>query len=208
MLPILSPVLGLLWLDHSYAIRGMGDYINTRLRPTVAQLANGPVGLLGWEDYLDDHERHHRVLRFVPLGTPIGILFAGLPIASLVYLTTHLEAVWGWGLWSLGALLTLAFVAMWMVLLLTPYGGGRSSASPTSGAVRAVPAVNTFGVSRSSTVLIPSPAFQHGWMSGMHRRVAQRSDAALISELECRGAGDEPAALGRTTTWPPTASSP
>jgi hypothetical protein len=48
ILPILGPVLGLLWLDHSWAIRGMGDYI-AGLAVRVNVEAAGDGTLLGWE---------------------------------------------------------------------------------------------------------------------------------------------------------------
>jgi hypothetical protein len=57
LIPVLSPVLGLLWLDHSYAIRTMGDYINDELKPAVMMAASVDTELLRWETYVDERER-------------------------------------------------------------------------------------------------------------------------------------------------------
>src|SRR6266487_2734697 len=53
LLPILSPVLGLLWLDHAHNIRNLGDYINATLRPLITG-AIGPGGeaALAWEAHV------------------------------------------------------------------------------------------------------------------------------------------------------------
>src|SRR5690348_16883190 len=58
ILPILSPVLGLLWLDHANNIRNIGDYINATLRPQIATAAGAPPGsVLAWEEHVDTYER-------------------------------------------------------------------------------------------------------------------------------------------------------
>ncbi len=130
ILPILNPVLGLLWLDHSFAIRGMGDYVERYLRPLVNRSAGASGQLLGWEGHLDEHEGDSKVLRFIPLGAPIAVLFAGVPAASLAFTLSTLDQVHEWLLWGLGAALTLAFVWMWGRLLFKPYASARSSAVP------------------------------------------------------------------------------
>lgn len=131
ILPVLNPVLGLLWLDHSFAIRGMGDYVERSLRPLVNQYAGASGQLLGWEGHLDEHEGDSKVLRFIPLGAPIAVLFAGVPVASLALTLTSLGQIHAWLLWGLGLALTLAFIWMWARLLFKPYASARSSAVPT-----------------------------------------------------------------------------
>ncbi len=120
ILPILGPVLGLLWLDHSYAIRGMGDYINDRLRPQVCDAA-GDQSLLGWEGYLDDFERRHKLLRFLPLGVPIVVLFAAIPTFALLRVVDVIGVDWRGAIWLVGLLLTVSYLTLLLLLLFAPY---------------------------------------------------------------------------------------
>ena len=127
LLPILSPVLGLRWLDHAHNIRNIGDYINESLRPLIAS-AVGPGGetVLAWEEHVDRYERRV-VLRFLPLGIPVLVLFAGVPIASLARTACDIGSAWQWLLWVAGALLTLCFLALWSRLILQPIVSARQS---------------------------------------------------------------------------------
>jgi hypothetical protein len=121
LLPILSPILGLLWLDHAHNIRNIGDYIGTTLRPAVNAAAGDTAGsLLGWEDYVDRYEQR-ALLRFLPLGVPVIVLFAGIPLASLIRTTVDLETAWQWATWAVGVLLTASFVLLWLRLLRLPF---------------------------------------------------------------------------------------
>jgi hypothetical protein len=128
LLPVLGPVLGLLWLDHSYAIRGIGDYINGYLRPEINELAAGDGRLLGWETFLDMHEKEHKLLRFLPLGLPISLIFAGVPALALGVAVSAVETVEGWALWGLGLALIFSFLTVWIRFLTIPWVGGRSTA--------------------------------------------------------------------------------
>jgi len=120
LLPILSPVLGLLWLDHAHNIRNIGDYINATLRPLITG-AIGPGGeaALAWEAHVDRYEQR-ALLRFVPLGVPVLVLFAAVPVASLAWTAGHIGSTWWWLLWVGGALLTLSFLVLWLRLILQP----------------------------------------------------------------------------------------
>jgi hypothetical protein len=128
LIPILSPVLGLLWLDHSFSIRNIGDYIKNNLSGSVNKYAGGEGTLLHWESFLDEHEKGHKLLRFLPLGVPIGLVFAGIPLVALARVVAEIDSGWGWLLWGLGAALTAAFVALWITFLAIPWLGGRSMA--------------------------------------------------------------------------------
>jgi hypothetical protein len=120
LLPIVSPVLGLLWLDHAHNIRNLGDYINATLRPLIVRtLGAGGDEALAWEAYVDRYERR-ALLRFVPLGVPVLVLFAGVPLASLARTVNHVTSAWQWLLWVSGALLTLGFITLWARLILQP----------------------------------------------------------------------------------------
>lgn len=120
LLPILSPILGLLWIDHAHNIRNIGDYIGTTLRPAVNAVAGDDTGsLLGWEDYVDRYEQRS-LLRFLPLGAPVIVLFAGIPLAALIRTTPDLGTVWQWCIWAAGALLTASFIVLLLRFLGLP----------------------------------------------------------------------------------------
>lgn len=125
LLPLLNPVLGLLWIDHSYAIRNMGDYINNELKPAVRQVAARDPELLRWETYLDEHERTNKLLRFLPLGAPILAIFGAVPLMALARAYTEVGIDPRGFLWALGCLLTFAFLGLWTGLLVKPYIQGR-----------------------------------------------------------------------------------
>jgi hypothetical protein len=120
LLPIISPVLGLLWLDHAHNIRNIGDYINLTLRPLIAR-SIGPGGedVLAWEEHVDRYERR-AFLRFVPLGVPVLVLFAGVPVASLARTVGSVGSGWQWFLWVVGISLTLCFLTLWLRLVVQP----------------------------------------------------------------------------------------
>jgi hypothetical protein len=81
IIPILSPMLGLLFLDHDAAIRNIGQFIQFRIKPRV-------FDILGSE--LPDYERFveqlelRRFERVSLLGIPIFVLFGILPFVALV----------------------------------------------------------------------------------------------------------------------------
>jgi len=118
ILPLLSPALGMLFVDHSYNIANLGQYINLKLRPLVAQ-AVGNAQVLGYEEFVRQYEQK-RILRFLPLGVPLTLLFAAPPFAALLF-TWRLTDRWLRALWVAGLLLFLAFIALWLVFLLAPY---------------------------------------------------------------------------------------
>ena len=125
LLPILSPVLGLLWLDHAHNIRNIGDYINTTLRPLMARPPRRRERrVLSWEEHVDLYERR-ALLRFVPLGVPVLVLFAAIPLVSLARTVGDIGSGWQWVLLGGGLLLTLSFLALWSRLILEPVLSAR-----------------------------------------------------------------------------------
>ena len=118
ILPLLSPALGMLFVDHSYNIANLGQYINLKLRPLVAQ-AVGNAQVLGYEEFVRQYEQK-RILRFLPLGVPLTLLFAAPPFAALLF-TWRLTDRWLRALWVAGLLLFIVFIALWLVFLLAPY---------------------------------------------------------------------------------------
>jgi hypothetical protein len=119
ILPLLSPALGMLFVDHSYNIANLGNYINERLRP-LAIAAAGDSRLLGYEEFVDKYEQN-KLLRFLPLGFPLMLLFAGFPCAALVFSAMKLEHAWAWALWAAGVLMVITYIALWTVFIIAPY---------------------------------------------------------------------------------------
>jgi hypothetical protein len=124
---VFSPVLGLLWLDHAHSIRNMGDYINQTLRPLVCALA-GDKRLLGWEEHVDQYEQR-KWLRLIPLGVPVLVLFAGVPVAALARTAGHLETAWDWLLWVAAVLLTGCFLVLCGRLMVLPLVTARAQSA-------------------------------------------------------------------------------
>jgi hypothetical protein len=118
VLPLVAPAFGLLFLDHAYNINNLGSYIGKRLRPLIVEVA-GTGGLLGYEDAIDQYEQH-RLLRFVPLGLPLTLMFSVLPLAALVFVIPSLDALWGWVVWSSGLVLVAIQSSLWLIFVLDP----------------------------------------------------------------------------------------
>jgi hypothetical protein len=75
--------------------------------------------VLAWEEHVDSYERR-AFLRFLPLGVPVLVVFAGVPIAALARTVGSIVSGWQWLLWAAGVALTLSFVMLWSRLILQP----------------------------------------------------------------------------------------
>jgi hypothetical protein len=118
LLPLLTPSLGLLVIDHATNIGNIGHYINTVLKPLL-QNAAGESRLLCYEEWVDRYEKK-TVRRLLPFGIPFVLLFNVVPVASLSYAATRIPDAWMWVLWSFGALMTAVQLAFWGAFLLPP----------------------------------------------------------------------------------------
>jgi hypothetical protein len=117
-LPLIAPSLGLLFIDHAYNINNIGSYIGARLRPIVTQAA-GHNDLLGYEAVIDKYEGN-RILRMLPLGLPLTLLFSGIPVAALVFVVPSLDAAWAWVVWAFGLSLVLLQTSLWALFMIDP----------------------------------------------------------------------------------------
>ena len=117
-LPIVAPSLGMLFIDHAYNINNLGSYIGARIRPLIVG-ASGEPSLLGYEDAMDTYEQR-RLLRFLPFGLPLTLLFSGIPIGCLVFVVPSLHASWSWLLWAFGIGLVTTQLVLWLLFLLRP----------------------------------------------------------------------------------------
>jgi hypothetical protein len=119
VLPLISPALGMLFVDHAFNISNLGSYIQEQLRPLVTH-AVGDQRVLGYEEFVRRYEQN-RLLRFLPFGLPLTLLFAGPPLGALVFTWSQLKATWALALWIAGLVLFVAFLALWLRFLLAPY---------------------------------------------------------------------------------------
>lgn len=120
LLPILSPALGLLFLDHAMNIKNIGNYIRLHLKKILASAA-GDTRLLAYEDFVSRYERR-AILRFLPFGLPLFLTFAAVPISCLTvtFKPVHLMGGMIWILWIAGLLMTLAYLTFWQIFLRLP----------------------------------------------------------------------------------------
>jgi hypothetical protein len=148
LLPILSPSLDMLYLDHAINIMNIGNYINNQLKPTLR--------LMRYEEVVRSHERR-RLLRVLPYGLPIFIIFAGVPIGSLIVTLsvllkepeTEMWMLGMWTLWSIGLILVLVYLSFWLYFMVLPYW---AQSNPRESSVCCLPLL--LAVFRSLTTLV------------------------------------------------------
>lgn len=127
LIPILAPCLGMLFVDHVYNIINIGSYIKETLAREL-NMATESSGLLGYEERIDEYERR-KLLRFLPVGVPLTLLFTLAPTGALIFSVPAMDQAWEWALWSFGVMLTLLYIGLWVSFLLLPYRrrGGKAS---------------------------------------------------------------------------------
>jgi hypothetical protein len=130
LLPILSPSIGMLYLDHAINIMNIGNYINDQLKPILR--------LMRYEEAVRSYEQR-RLLRVLPYGLPIFIIFAGVPIGSLIVTFPIIQerqatGTWMlmWMLWSIGLILVLVYLSFWLYFMVLPYLTQSSPREPSS----------------------------------------------------------------------------
>ena len=135
LLPIVTPSLGMLFLDHALTILRIGRYIDESIVPVVRECANR-LDLMSHEERI--YEKRRGIARSLVLfGIPLVLLFNAVPIAALIILPPHLFSGVAWLAWSVGLLLTITEVGLWIYFLGQPFRRGHRVATPrnTGGAV-------------------------------------------------------------------------
>jgi uncharacterized membrane protein YoaK (UPF0700 family) len=107
ILPILSPSLGMLYLDHAMNIARIGNFINDQFS-------------VGYEKVARSYEQQ-KLLRVLPYGLPIFIIFAGAPMGSLLVIFPSIVEPRIWILWSIGLILVILYLYFWILFMLLPY---------------------------------------------------------------------------------------
>jgi len=123
LVPVISAILGLIWIDHAANISNLGDFINQHLMPALKKEA-AMDSLPDYEDVVRLYERRRTaVLRL--FGLPPFLVFVLTPVVAM--LIAFDAARHGWLFWSLFGLdiaLLLVFIAYWAPFL----GGPRQRA--------------------------------------------------------------------------------
>jgi hypothetical protein len=82
VIPVLCPMLGMIYIDHVINIGHIGRFIQNVIKPQLAHTVS-LKDLPDYEVYVRTLESR-RVLRIFVLGIPILLMFAGVPLAALV----------------------------------------------------------------------------------------------------------------------------
>ena len=82
LIPIISSLLGMRYVDHAINIDNLGRFIQREVKPQLAS-ALGVDRLVDYEVFAESFADRTN-LRLFLLGLPIGLLFAGVPLAALV----------------------------------------------------------------------------------------------------------------------------
>lgn len=82
LIPIISSLLGMRFVDHAINIDSLGRFIQKELKPQLAS-ALGIAQVVDYEVFAESFAERSR-LRFFLFGLPIALLFAGLPAVALV----------------------------------------------------------------------------------------------------------------------------
>jgi hypothetical protein len=125
ILTIVSPVLGLLFLDHDTNIKSIGTYIRDNLSPAIRSLVGVP-SIFGYEDAVTLMERN--VLQRFSFGIAIVFIFGAVPVFSLaVSFPEAGKHAWSLFVFFIGAVLTLMFLLAFLTFFLKPFQATRQS---------------------------------------------------------------------------------
>jgi hypothetical protein len=125
IIPLISFVLGMSWLDHDATIRQLGVFVRNELKWKIADLADVDL------QQIPDYERvaASNVSRFGPrfslFGLPVIIVFIALPILSLLgpFLLVSSDRYDGsmYFMFLIGSMLTLVTLIYFIISLMGVY---------------------------------------------------------------------------------------
>jgi hypothetical protein len=129
LIPVVSTMLGLFWLDHAAVIFEIGDFIRDRILPKLATEASIP-DMPNWEKFVEERERRLHV-RLGFFGLPFPFVFAVVPLLGLVFSLRSTQKDWSFVLFLLIDFALLGVpVYYWIPFA---FGAGRG-AKPGAGA--------------------------------------------------------------------------
>jgi len=108
VIPILSPLLGIIWCDHAINIGKLGRFLEKEIIPALDKRLNYPV-----PDYEKSVREFEKELwpRFVLLIAPRLVLYGILPVMAIIvaYNAAVMHGPLFWGLAAIGAAVILLF---------------------------------------------------------------------------------------------------
>jgi hypothetical protein len=136
VIPLVSPMLGIIWADHAINIGNLGRFIQYRLMPLLS--ATLKSDLPDYEVFIR-HFEQQRGRRLLLLVAPLLLLFALLPAGTLflAWTVTSVRDILFWTLFSIGGALILIFGGYSTSILFGWTWGDDKSRS--SGTARSVP---------------------------------------------------------------------
>ena len=121
ILPLLSPALGMLSLDHSFNINNIGNYIKTQIRPVILDnIEYEDLRLLNYESFVARYEQNV-LLRLLPLGLPLMLLFIAIPLSASLFLTSKLQNTWEKFLLVAGLIMIVSYMVFWIKFMMQPF---------------------------------------------------------------------------------------
>jgi hypothetical protein len=125
LIPVISTILGLVWLDHAANISNIGDFIKNQLTPALRSAAEMDA-LPDYEIFVRRYERSPGGL-FRMFGLPPFLIFIFLPVVAMVI---ALDATTrGWLFWTL-QVADVALLALFTVTWLPYLGSPRRPVAP------------------------------------------------------------------------------
>jgi hypothetical protein len=82
LIPMVSSVLGMLWIDHAINIANQGSFIQKVVMPALQSI--DVPSIPNYEVSVRRMEKRAGLRLFV-LGAPILLIFAGIPLAAMLY---------------------------------------------------------------------------------------------------------------------------
>jgi len=107
LVPVLTAVLGMRWLDHHRRIREIGDYIRDDINERLSQ-ATSVADLLGAEKELEGSQAYRVVLTLL-----VATTFAFPPFAAVAGAVAHHDGWTAWNWMFLGVGAAIFGVTLW-----------------------------------------------------------------------------------------------
>jgi hypothetical protein len=118
LIPIVSSVLGMVYIDHAVSIGYIGRFIQYRVKPRLAEVANVSE-MVDYEVFARRFEQN-RKFRVLLFALPLLLIFCGIPISALI-LAFFIQKTWTstmfWAPAILGAVLTAVFLWFWSLMV-------------------------------------------------------------------------------------------
>jgi len=115
LIPMVSSVLGMLWIDHAINIANQGSFIQNVVMPELMQSIDLP-SIPNYEVSIRRMEKRAGLRLFV-LGAPILLIFAGIPLAAMLYalyVAPSIKAARFLGLAIVSCILLAVFLWLWI----------------------------------------------------------------------------------------------